>query len=54
MFSIPDILPTLADHMCQRAANDRTDLPKTLLQAVFYVKLARVNFNDLSIQRWNL
>ncbi len=51
MFSIPDILPTLADHMRQWAANDRTDLAKTLLQAVFYIELARVNLNGLSIQR---
>ena len=54
MFSIPDTLRTQADHMCQWAANDRTGLAKTLLQAVFHVKLARVNLNGLSIQRWNL
>ena len=49
MFSIPDILPTLADHMRQWATNNGTGLAKTLLQAVFYVKLARVNLNSLSI-----
>ena len=54
MFSIPDILPTLADDMRQWATNNGTGLAKTLLQAVFYVKLARVNLNSLPIQRWNL
>ena len=54
MFSVPDILSTLAGHMCQRTANDRTGLAKTHLQAVVHVELACVNLNDLSIQLWNL
>ena len=53
IFSIPDILPTLTYHMCQWAANDGPGLAKTLLQAVFHVRLARVDLNCLSIQRWN-
>ncbi len=54
MFSIPDILSTLADHMRQRTANDRPGLAQTLLQAVLHVELARVNLDGPSIQRWNL
>jgi hypothetical protein len=54
MFSIPDILPTLTNHMCQWSANDGTGLVKTVLQAEFHVTLACVNLNGLSIQRWNL
>ena len=47
------MLPTLANHTCQRTANDYTGLTKTLLQAVLNVKLARVNLNGLSAQPRN-
>ena len=54
MCLVPGKLTALACHMCQWAANDGTGLAKTVLQAEFRVKLACVNLNDLSVQRWNL
>ena len=54
MFSIPAILPTLTNHMCQWSANDGTGLRKTGMQAECHVEVSCVNLNVLSIQCWNL
>ncbi len=54
MFSIPGNLTACAHHMFQWTANDRAGDAKTVLQARFHVRFARVDLNSLSIQCLNL